>query len=547
MPGERWITAEDMAQAEKSTKINRKNKLAAFTRKQKRLQALLDGNSTDASLKDGYAEVVAAYEVLEKAHEDLCLVLDEDHADADASYLDDPSDVLVQMQLKVDKLIQDREQSKKVTELETEKQSQFDSSLAALKVNIQNFGHPSTSLTQLSNAKTISFADMRQELEKLENSLSKLQEEKAKVVSLDPEADLTAVQEQFNSLVVDEVERCKRVALQYLKDAPAEPVTTSEAVNSGGGGIRATGFSTTKRETVMLPKFSGEEKTCFLKYPVWKQQWDSHITEYEPKYRATMLLNHLDDKALTQIIGLENDYGKAIAQLDKFYSDAKKVIKACLDEIRAHPVISAFDYKALVSYKKCLTNNYTRLKACDLEHEMSNTAALGVLVRKLPIQEAVKWQEFLAEQDAPSQTKPFPSFMQWLEKAGASWELLAASGTGAKSKGGTTQVHHSFFAGNDEASGSSGDKPCFKCGQLGHWKKNCTKGSPGRGGKAAGGGVNSSNGKSAKDRPVLKHKKYHCAYHKDAPGKLCSTWSCVALKYAPVEERLKLLKANGDC
>ena len=313
MPGERWITAEDMAQAEKSAKINRKNKLAAFTRKQKRLQALLDGNSIDASLKDGYAEVVAAYEVLEKAHEDLCLVLDEDHADADASYLDDPSDVLVQMQLKVDKLIQDREQSKKVTELEMEKQSQFDSSLAALKVNIQNFGHPSTSLTQLSNAKTISFADMRQELEKLENSLSKLQEEKAKVVSLDPEADLTAVQEQFNSLVVDEVERCKRVALQYLKDAPAEPVTTSEAVNSGGSGIRATGFSTTKRETVMLPKFSGEEKTCFLKYPVWKQQWDSHITEYEPKYRATMLLNHLDDKALTQIIGLENDYGKAIA------------------------------------------------------------------------------------------------------------------------------------------------------------------------------------------------------------------------------------------
>ena len=57
MPGERWITAQDMAQAEKSAKINRKNKMAAFSRKQKRLQALLDGDSTDASLKDGYAEV----------------------------------------------------------------------------------------------------------------------------------------------------------------------------------------------------------------------------------------------------------------------------------------------------------------------------------------------------------------------------------------------------------------------------------------------------------------------------------------------------------
>ena len=96
-------------------------------------------------------------------------------------------------------------------------------------------------------------------------------------------------------------------------------------------------------------------------------------------------------------------------------------LKACLDEIRVHPAVNPFDSKSLVSYKKCLVNNYTRLSACDLQHEMSNTAALGVLVRKLPIQEAVKWQEYLAEQDKAAQTKPFPSFMIWLEKAGASW------------------------------------------------------------------------------------------------------------------------------
>ena len=67
-------------------------------------------------------------------------------------------------------------------------------------------------------------------------------------------------------------------------------------------------------------------------------------------------------------------------------------------------------------------NNHTRLKALKLDHEMSNTAALGVLVKKLPIQEAVKWQEFLAEQDKAEQSKPFPFFIQWLEKAGNSWE-----------------------------------------------------------------------------------------------------------------------------
>ena len=99
----------------------------------------------------------------------------------------------------------------------------------------------------------------------------------------------------------------------------------------------------------MLPKFSGDEKFAFLKYPVWKQQWSSHITEYEEKYRATMLLNHLDAKALEQIVGLENQYDKAMEQLDKYYNDAKKIAKACLDEIRAHSAIGAHDYKALVA------------------------------------------------------------------------------------------------------------------------------------------------------------------------------------------------------
>ena len=74
----------------------------------------------------------------------------------------------------------------------------------------------------------------------------------------------------------------------------------------------------------MLPKFSGDERTAFLKYPVWKTQWLNHITEYEVKYRATMLLNHLDDKATLQIIGHENDYDKLMELLDRYYNDARK-------------------------------------------------------------------------------------------------------------------------------------------------------------------------------------------------------------------------------
>ena len=87
-------------------------------------------------------------------------------------------------------------------------------------------------------------------------------------------------------------------------------------------------------------------------------------------------------------------------KLDHYYNDAKKIVKACLDEIRGHANINAHDYRALVNYKKCLVNNYTRLKACSLDHEMSNTAALAALVRKFPLHEAVKWQEFLADKSS---------------------------------------------------------------------------------------------------------------------------------------------------
>ena len=129
----------------------------------------------------------------------------------------------------------------------------------------------------------------------------------------------------------------------------------------------------------------------------------------------------------------------------------------------------AVDYKALVAYKKCLENNYIRLKASKLDHETSNTAAMGFLVRKFPIQEAVKWQEYLAELDRETQTKPFPAFMDWLRKADASWDLLAASATGVKGKGSSAQVHMSLYG--DETESDKKDKSCFKCGQNGHLKR----------------------------------------------------------------------------
>ena len=326
---------------------------------------------------------------------------------------------------------------------------------------------------------------MRLELSKIEASFDSI---KVDLLNLSAEDDLTDILDVYNKSVVEEVEKCKRIGLEYVKNVSTAPDVTGGGTSSTGDSLSSRPFSTTKRETVMLPQFSGEEKSAYLKYPVWKKQWEEHIQEYEEKYRATMLLNHLDEKALHQIIGLETDYEAAMKQLDSYYSDSKKVIRACLDEIRAQPQISQFDYKGLVQYKKILTNNHARLKAAGLEHEMSNTAAMGTLIRKFPIQEAVEFQKYLSEQSKEEQKSPFPSFIAWLDKAGSSWELLTAAGTGVKSKG-SVQVHHTFY-GEEDDSQNKGKKTCYKCGKEGHLKRDCRQ----KDQKNIGGGKVSANG-----------------------------------------------------
>ena len=58
---EQWITAKDMEATIKKAKTSRKNKLASFTRLQKRLQNLIDGGSEEAVLRQSYTDLDEAY------------------------------------------------------------------------------------------------------------------------------------------------------------------------------------------------------------------------------------------------------------------------------------------------------------------------------------------------------------------------------------------------------------------------------------------------------------------------------------------------------
>ena len=147
MVTERWITAENMADDIKKAKINRKSKLGAFTRKKNRLQTLLDGGTGEETLKTVYNELADDFKLVETAHDELCLLLEEDDEDASSSYLDDPADALSQMQLKVAKAVSESGQRIKENTEKEERKRQFDSSLALFKANVQNFGKPSSKCT----------------------------------------------------------------------------------------------------------------------------------------------------------------------------------------------------------------------------------------------------------------------------------------------------------------------------------------------------------------------------------------------------------------
>ena len=83
-------------------------------------------------------------------------------------------------------MIADKDSREKVANNKAEKKKEYEGIFATFKTDVQNFGKSSANLLRLSFSKTISYSDMRKELEKNEANMAKLQETKAKVIQLNP-------------------------------------------------------------------------------------------------------------------------------------------------------------------------------------------------------------------------------------------------------------------------------------------------------------------------------------------------------------------------
>ena len=254
------------------------------------------------------------------------------------------------------------------------------------------------------------------------------------------------------------------------------------------------------------------------------------IVDFDPKWHVSLLKQHLDEDAKVTFIGCENDYKKALECLKKHYGNPLKVIACVRDEVMTPGNISEGDYDGLILYSQILERGFTRLKNLDLDHEMSNTAAMSSIVKKFPRVVGEKWNEYLTEQDAAVIAKPFPTFITWLQNQRRVWERMSAANASSKLSSKSSQM---FYGGVGPT-----EKRCYGCREVGHVKRDCPK-------KHQDGSV--KNPPKRNQPKPLKVKKFKCAFHKSEAGKKCFSDTCNDLKRVAAAQRVQLLKDNGDC
>ncbi len=514
-----------------------------FTRQETHLTEMINNKSAKVIVTPQYEKFVECWNSLEDAHDGYMEVADFDIEEDDdgLKYLEDPSKryrILVNRYSEFLKESDDadrteRKQSendsraveeasrkqieaeKKAAEDDLHKQQlelSFTSAEAELNTSIDSFNRFVLGLKD--SVTTSSDSVKRSELERVDVEFKSVKGLLVKLAGVDQTKDITDIRKKF----VDEAEK---VYLDFHKDIIQE---LKDIIPTSGGSGR--NYST-KKEAVKLPTFAGDEMSSpspFLSFPIWFKQWEAMIPDYDVKYRARLLCDHIDVTARSKFTGFEDNFPEAMKRLEQFYGDSSKVVKCVMKEVQDPDAVAEDDYRGLVEYADILENNFNRLTSMNLQHEMSNTSVMSVIVKKFPRVIEERWHDHLLDRSSDEKSKPFPVFITWLARQKEKWACMVSSEVGRRGDS-------SHYVNEQSGTG----KECVGCGDSGHIRRNCPK--------------NKNNDRdSSKPRKTPKVKKFWCALHKDDKSRKCSTDSCGDLrKMTDIARRVTLLKENKDC
>ena len=138
-------------------------------------------------------------------------------------------------------------------------------------------------------------SDKRFEWNKVEGEFKSLKKKLTTVIGIDHTGDLSEMQRKFS----DGGEK------NFFDNQEWILMEFRESDNTSGGSSNArVRDNAARKESMRLPPFKGDEKMSpYLKFPVWKKQWDILIDEYDEKWRAGLLWDHIDDGARSKFIG----------------------------------------------------------------------------------------------------------------------------------------------------------------------------------------------------------------------------------------------------
>ena len=517
-------------------KRKRATALGAFTRNENHLNAMLDDASPIHIVTPQFEKLQTCWDKLEQAHDNYIESIAGDIDEETEKSLDDPGkryqDIVKRYsEYFKNSTVADRESAREKEQKDREAENtlkkeaeeiarkeeakiRFDNEKAEIQMSISAFNRLAVSLKTVDEA---SDSDKRSQLTKLETEFNLIKGQLIKCAGIDHNNDMSDINKSF----VDSVENPFVEFRDHIVGLLKNSSSTSGGTSSNSG---------TKKELIKLPTFQGDEKASpYVNFPIWKKLWETLIEDYEEKYRAGLLLAHLDDAARGKFIGYEGNYEEMYIRLGRYYGAREKVVKHVLQEVLAQSPIVEGDYKHLVSYSTSLENNFNRLSSMKLQSQMSNISTMTSIIRKFPRPVGEKWHEHILGKTVSEQEEPFPIFIGWISSEKSIWERMVSTTEGTKSTGKSSL----FYVGDSVT--NSDEKKCYECGEIGHVQRLCPN-------------KNKGNGGGGNTRKTPKVKKFWCALHKGDKSKKCNTVSCTELrKLTDVQKRIDLLKTNGDC